>query len=59
MASGRCRVCGKPGTVHVNEINDGRKRKRSFCMKHAPTELKEDLGRLMKQAREQRPRNAR
>ena len=33
---GMCHVCGKPGIMHLTDINDGKQTSRSFCPEHAP-----------------------
>jgi hypothetical protein len=35
-ATGMCHVCGKPGIIHLTDINYGKKTNRSFCLEHAP-----------------------
>ena len=42
-ATGRCVVCGKPANVHMTEIRDGTKTSRSYCLEHAPAEMRESL----------------
>jgi hypothetical protein len=36
---GACEVCGKPGAVHLAELNRGNKTQHSFCVDHAPPGL--------------------
>lgn len=38
-----CNVCGKPGHVHLTEIRDGVKTSRSFCVEHAPPEMRDKI----------------
>ena len=38
--TGTCDVCGKPAKVHLTDIHDGVKTQRSFCMEHAPAEMR-------------------
>ena len=40
---GTCGVCGKPGSVHVTEVLDGRKTSRSFCVEHAPQGMRDRM----------------
>jgi hypothetical protein len=42
-ASGMCDICGKPGHVHLTEIRDGVKTSRSFCVEHAPPEMRDKM----------------
>jgi len=42
-ATGMCDVCGKPGSVHLTEIRDGVKTSRSFCVEHAPPEMRDKM----------------
>jgi hypothetical protein len=43
MAAGICDVCGKPGDVHLTEIIDGVMTSRSFCLAHAPPEIRDKM----------------
>lgn len=38
-ASHLCPVCGKPGDIHMTEINAGVRTHRSYCPAHVPPEL--------------------
>ena len=38
--AGMCDVCGKPARVHLTDIHDGIKTQRSYCMEHAPAEMR-------------------
>ena len=42
-ATGMCYVCGKPGSIHLTEIHFGKKTNRSFCMEHAPAEMRDKM----------------
>ena len=39
--TGMCEVCAKSGSVHITEIRDGVKTSRSFCVEHAPPEMRD------------------
>src|SRR5688500_10011082 len=41
--TGMCHVCGKPGSIHLTEIHDGKKTNRSFCLEHAPAEMRDKM----------------
>ena len=38
-----CNVCGKPGSVHLTQIHDGAMTGRSFCVEHAPPEMRNKI----------------
>jgi protein-arginine kinase activator protein McsA len=40
---GMCEVCGKPSRVHLTEIRDGVKTSQSFCVEHAPSEMRDTM----------------
>jgi hypothetical protein len=39
--TGLCDLCGKPATIHLTDIHDGVKTHRSYCMEHAPAEMRD------------------
>lgn len=41
--TGMCDACGKPGSVHLTEIHEGVETGRSFCVEHAPAEMREKM----------------
>ena len=41
--TGMCHVCGKPGSIHLTEIDHGKKTNRSFCLEHVPAEMRDRL----------------
>ena len=41
--TGACEVCGKPAGIHLTEIRDGLMTSRSFCVEHAPPEVRDKM----------------
>jgi protein-arginine kinase activator protein McsA len=50
-----CEVCGKPATIHLTEITDGRERERMFCPKHAPPDVRAKMVELERQMQSPKP----
>src|SRR5687767_6371260 len=42
-ASGMCDVCGRAGSVHLTEWRGRKKASRSFCVEHAPQQMRDML----------------
>lgn len=41
--TGMCDVCGKPAQIHLTDIHNGVKTQRSFCVEHAPPEMRDKM----------------
>ena len=39
--TGMCGVCGKPAQIHLTDNHNGVKTHHSFCMEHAPAEMRD------------------
>jgi protein-arginine kinase activator protein McsA len=39
--TGMCDECGKPAQIHLTDIHDGVKTQRSYCVEHAPAEMRD------------------